>query len=375
MFRKLLAGLLVLAQGAPALALADADPAPYLAKLDSEGDRNRVLNQMEIGTRYFWSQDFQGAGRSFDDCIQNIELVFLNDPSVVKARSLWYEEGAKTFKGEPYERAMVYYYRGLVFLAQGDYENARAAFRQGTFQDAFAEEEQNQADFAVLYFLEAWASHLNGDKDLRDEALAKVHALRPDFPGIGESDDTLALVETGTAPRKLGDGLDHSYFVFRRGKGFTENRAELVTAGEQLPLYAMEDVYRQAATRGGREIDQIIKGQVKFKRAANDVGSTLTDTAQVVSALGGDGTVSGALAGVGALASILSGKAKVKADTRTWSSLPDRVHVSTFASGKLGMQDLAVQFLTDGTPTDQPAQQLITIKDPRGRQLALARSR
>ena len=29
-------------------------------------------------------------------------------------------------KGEPYERAMVYYYRGLIFLRNGDYENARA---------------------------------------------------------------------------------------------------------------------------------------------------------------------------------------------------------------------------------------------------------
>ena len=56
-----------------------------------------------------------------------------------------------------------YYYRGLLYLRAGDYENARAAFRQGQMQDAFAEAEQYQCDFAIMLFLEAWASHLNHD--------------------------------------------------------------------------------------------------------------------------------------------------------------------------------------------------------------------
>ena len=104
---------------------------------------------------------------------------------------------------------MVFFYRGLLFLRAADYENARAAFRRGQLQDAFAEELQHQSDFALLLFLEAWASHLNGDADLRDEALERVARLRPDFPGIAPDADTLVLVETGTAPRKLGDGAAH----------------------------------------------------------------------------------------------------------------------------------------------------------------------
>ena len=353
----------------------DRDPKPFLDRLQAEGDRNRVLNQMEIATRYFWSDAIAEAGPAFDSCIRDIETVFLNDPSVTKARSMWYEEGAKTFKGEPYERAMVYYYRGLIFLRNADYENARAAFRQGSMQDAFAEEDQNQADFALLYFLEAWASHLNGDKDLRDEALGRVKKLRPDFPGIVDGDDTLVLAETGFAPRKLGDGANHSYFVYRRGKGFKEDRAVLSLGQQQHRLYPIEDIYWQASTRGGREIDQVLEGHVRFKNRTGDVGSALTQGATAFSGMGGGGDVAAGIGAIGAIASLISTSAKARADTRTWSSLPDRVHVATFQSKKLGTDAPTVGYLAGEGPTDLAAAPVSFFTDSRGHRLALLRSR
>jgi hypothetical protein len=342
------------------------DPVPFLERLKSDGARDRVLNQMEIATRYFWAGSMKEAAPVFDLCIRDIETVFLNDASVTKARSLWYEEGAKTFKGEPYERAMVYYYRGLIFLRDADYENARAAFRQGTMQDAFAEEEQNQADFALLYFLEAWASHLNGDKDLRDETLARLKKLRPDFPGIAADDDTLVLAETGAAPRKLGDGANHSYFVYRRGKGFKENRAVLQVGEERRTLYPIEDIFWQASTRGGREIDQILEG---------DVGSTLTDGATALSALGGSAGLAGGMGAIGAIASLISMSAKARADTRAWGSLPDRVHVATFNGAKLGTSALTLRYMVDDADSDLAPASIIFTNDARGRRFALLRSR
>lgn len=369
------ASIATLLLGTPAAARPDLDPAPFIARLQSEGERNRVLNQMEIGTRHFWSGSLREAVASFDACIRDIETVFLNDPSVTKARSLWYEEGAKTFKGEPYERAMVYYYRGLIFLADGDYENARASFRQGTMQDAFAEEEQYQADFALLYFLEAWASHLNGDKDLRDETLKRLKTLRPDFPGIDEADDMLLLAETGLAPRKLGDGANHSYFVFRRGKGFKEDRAALAMGSERVLLYPIEDIYRQASTRGGREIDQILEGHVRFKQGAGDLGSALTNGASAFSAMGGSGGVAAGVGAVGAIASLIAGGAKARADTRAWGSLPDRVHVATLNSSTMTGADLTLHYLVGDADSDLPPAPVTFLTDPRGRRMAFMRSR
>ncbi|MEC8183119.1 MAG: hypothetical protein VX123_13805 [Pseudomonadota bacterium] len=49
-------------------------------------------------------------------------------PAAGLARSNFAREDVKDFKGEPFERAMVFYYLGLSYLALGDFENARASF-------------------------------------------------------------------------------------------------------------------------------------------------------------------------------------------------------------------------------------------------------
>ena len=87
----------------------------------------------------------------------------------------------KHFKGEPYERAMSYYYRGLLYMLEEDYENARACFKAGIIQDAFAEENQNRCDFALLLFLEAFCSLKLGDQELAKAALEEMKKLRPDL--------------------------------------------------------------------------------------------------------------------------------------------------------------------------------------------------
>ncbi|MDP3179996.1 MAG: hypothetical protein Q8M76_18940, partial [Spirochaetaceae bacterium] len=296
--RALLAALLLCA---PTAALAaktpppappvpfDAGPESFQARMATDPPQNRVLLDMEIGARTFWRGDTASAKPAFDDAMARINAVFDKDANAAKARQLWYDEGSKDFKGEPYERAMAFGYRGLIFLLEGDYENARAAFRQGQLQDAFAEEGQNRDDFALLRFLEAWASHANGDKDLAEEAMARVKELRPDYGGFGEKDDTLVLLETGQAPRKLGDGASHSFFVYRRGKPILATHAQVVLGSASLQAYPMEDLYYQASTRGGREIDHVLQGKAQFQATTGGVGSFLADTSVALSTAGSFG--------------------------------------------------------------------------------------
>jgi hypothetical protein len=122
----------------------DAGPETFVGRLATDLPGNRVLNQMEIGARAFWRADYATAKPALDDAILRIDSVFSDNANAAKARKLWYDEGSKDFKGEPYERAMVFMYRGLIYLHDADYENARAAFRRGLMQDAFAEEDQNR---------------------------------------------------------------------------------------------------------------------------------------------------------------------------------------------------------------------------------------
>lgn len=379
MFRRPILPMIALAVAAIATSAASQTEDPGLVDLKkrrvSEGERNRVLNDMEIGARTFWLGDLAGARQSLDDAILGINTVYANDPAAEKARSLWYEEGSKNFKGEPYERAMAFFYRSLLFMREGDYQNARAAARQGLLQDAFAEDNQARADFALLMFLDAWASHLDGNADLRDQALAELKRFRPDFPGIKPQDDTLVLVETGTAPRKLADGVNHSYFVLRRGKGFTENRARVVLGETTLPMYPMEDVYYQAATRGGREIDGVLQGKAQFRNGANTAGSTLLNSAVAYQDAAGGSSAVYVVGGIGAMASFLGSRAKAQADLRSWSTLPDTIHVLTFSSKALTDKDAKVVFLQGDAPVAGLDKTATVQKDPEGHFFIFARSR
>lgn len=381
------AALLCAAGAAQAAAPAPLPPVPYDAgpeefqkRLTSDVPANHVLNQMEIGARAFWKADYATAKPALDDAILRIDAVFANNENAAKARKLWYDEGSKDFKGEPYERAMAFLYRGLIYLHDGDYENARAAFRRGLMQDAFAEEDQNRSDFALLLFLDAWASHVNGDDDLAEETMGQLKKLRPDFGGFGEKDDTLVLAETGLAPRKLGDGASHSFFVYRRGKPILENQVQVLRGAAALQAYPMEDIYYQASTRGGREIDKILAGKAQFKATTGGVGSFLADTSVALSssssAFSAGGDYGGAVAAVGALSGVLlivSSSTKPQADVRTWSSLPDTVHVLTLASGGKPVE-LGARFLKAGVPVEGGDKPFRCEVDANRKQLCLVRA-
>ena len=146
----------------------------HYIRILQEGRRNLVLNHMRAGLAAMELGEFDLAEESFDIALLNIESIYTDDENAAKARSLWYEEGRKDFKGEPYERAMAYYYRGLLYLRKGDYENARASFKGGLLQDAMAEQAIYQADFALLIFLEGWSSLMLGDWDMAEEAFQEV---------------------------------------------------------------------------------------------------------------------------------------------------------------------------------------------------------
>lgn len=334
---------------------------PMYAKAMAEGKGNFVLNHLQIGIAAMELGDYALAESSLDQALLHIESVYANTESAAQARSLWHEEGAKDFKGEPYERAMAYYYRGLLYMLREDYENARACFKSGILQDAFAEEEQRQCDFALLLFLEGWASLRLGDKDLAHAAFAELKKLRPDFPLPQDDDNTLILLETGTAPRKVADGVGHAALKYRRGKLFNEDRVNLNLTQGARQAYPMEDIFFQARTRGGRPIDKILEGKAVFLESGLKIGTALTDTASTVilaSTLfsnhsSATANIGAAIGGVGGVVTIIAMNAKPHADTRYWRNLPDLVHVYTLRD--TGNKEIVTGFTsTSGAPTELP---------------------
>lgn len=321
---------------------------PLYRKLYEEGRRNEVLNRMEIGLTAFRHGHYRHAEQAFDAAIVDIESVFADNEAARRARSLWYQEDEKDFKGEPYERAMVYLYRGLLYLRAGDYDNARASFLGGLLHDSFAEEEQHIADFAAFMYLAGWAARKAGFDRLADEHFAELQEFRPDAPLPDADHNVLLFVETGTSPRKLGDGMGHHQMVYRRGRGFEDVRARVEYDGRWIAAYPLEDIYFQASTRGGRAVDRIIEGQVQFKRQTESVGSNLTSVTNnsVVAGLTAGTGVFAAVSAVGVGALALSARANPRADIRYWGSLPDTIHVYTVKMPP-GAHVLNVEYLNE----------------------------
>jgi len=309
----------------------------YRQLLD-EGKRNEVLNLMRLGLDTMQLGYLSHAEWAFDRALTGIEIVYANNKQATKARSMWFEEGSKNFKGEAYERVMAYYYRGLLYIIDGDYQNARASFKGGMLQDAFAEEEQHRCDFASLLYISGWCSQRIPGDTLSQPTFEELQKLRPDITLPGQEDNVLLVIETGKSPRKLSDGVGHYQLKFRRGRKFSDKKVRFkIEGGPEGTAYPVEDIFWQATTRGGRQFDHILKGTAVFKKKAYAAGSALSDVAantiiastifeNSASELQGIGAGIGLISVISQVASV---KARAEADTRYWDNLPDAVHVAT----------------------------------------------
>lgn len=322
---------------------------PSFKKLVSEDDRNRVLNYQKVALDAYQLGYYDISTEYFDKALLDIESVYSNEENARKARSLWYEEGKKDYKGEPYERVMAYYYRGLLYLKNKDFENARASFRGAILQDAFAEEENNRCDFNLVVLLDAVSSKFSGNLQLFNDTLKDVKSINPNLV-IPEKFNTVVLIETGNSPRKLSDGIGHSQLKFRRGKSFTEQNAVVEVNGKIYESQVLEDIFWQSTSRGGRYFDSILDGKAQYKKATGDVAESfgaISSTATLGSTIIGSDTLGSVGAGLGlisGLAILSSTSADARADTRYWNNIPDKVHV-LFLDLPAGKHKLNINYL------------------------------
>ncbi|SPA43581.1 conserved exported protein of unknown function [Cupriavidus taiwanensis] len=331
-----------------------------LHTLYMEGEWNAVLNLDLLGLAAIEAGRPRLAERAFDMAAARILRVYADDPHARQARSLWSAEGVKDWKGEPYERAMTFYYRGLLYAHAGDYQNARAAFLQADIQNAFGQYERTDdghGSFALMAWLAAWASQCAGDPARAAELAARAAGAAEPFYAQtrGALPRHLSLFEAGLGPEKVTLGETRSLLGFLpQGAAPGAPRIGYGAQVKTLAAGTAASLDRVALTRGGRPIQGILDGKAVFKEStatlADAAGALSSGLAQaaVSGVSGGNASLAQGLGTAGAAGSLLSiaagalsGAANAEADTRYWASLPKTIYIEALAAP---LAQPAVQF-------------------------------
>jgi hypothetical protein len=310
------------------------------AQLAVARPQDRVMWDYRIAASALRVGNFEEAKARLDDAILNIGGIINNSADAARARGLFSGENAKVFIGEPYERVMAYYYRGMLYWRDGQPDNARACFRTAQFIDSDAQAAEYGSDYVLLDYLDGFASAklaADGSEALKRARAKSTGSGLPDF---NRAANVLVFAEYGIGPRKYAGGEYGEQLRFMTNNS-PAHSAKLIVADQQVSLPAYDDLNFQATTRGGRVMDHILGNKAVFKRTSDTVGD--------VALLGGviaadnirryDGTkrhdaenAAIALGAIGLISKIASAATTPRADVRMWNNLPQRL---SFAAVKL----------------------------------------
>ena len=311
------------------------------AQLAAAPAKDRVLWEYQIAASALRAGRFDEAKAKLDSAIATMGgQIASSDDAARRSRSLFQGENTKNFIGEPYERVMAYYYRGLLYWRDGEPDNARACFRSAQLIDSDAESDSFKGDYVLLDYLDGLATaKLAGDgSDAR--ARAEKSAKR-ELPPYDPAANVLFFFEFGRGPRKYAAGQYHEQLRL----GVQESVVHSVTLkveGQIVRFNPRDNLNFQATTRGGRVMDYILERKAVFKQNTGAVG----DVALVGAAVAADNiykrdnrysrsrpgqkveknydaeNAAIALGVIGIFSKIASAAATPAADIRGWDNLP-----------------------------------------------------
>lgn len=311
--------------------------------------RDRVLWQDRLAAAALRQGKFGVAQATLDDAILTMGGVLANDsPDAIKARSMFHPEDTKTFIGEPYERVMTYYYRGLLYWRQGQPDNARACYRTGEIIASDPLNHRYESTWVLLDYLDGFATAKLGGDGSDAYARAQKHSHHH-LPPYDPAANVLCFAEFGEGPAKYAAGEYGEQLRFRTPRSRTDSAA-LIVHGRTVHFPAYDNLDYQATTRGGRVMDYILGNKVVFKNTTDTIGN-LALTGAAISAYqprdhrNDDLTAGLALAGI--LGKVVSAATTPQADTRCWDNLPQYLSFGAFRLPP-GRYPATVEFFSGG---------------------------
>ena len=303
-------------------------------------DENFALNNARLGLTYL-------ADNRLDDA----EAALLNSYEVINAvgvnaggRSLGavlVDEKIRVWKGEPFERAMVNFYLGLIYTLRADHNNARAAYENALFKlrdfdDASdnARKDELESNFALATIMLGRSWQRLGRDDLAAASFARAAQLNPRLahladPELHRRSNVLLVVDYGYGPRRNTD-FDGSILAFfpTPSQAGPLPTPRLLVNGQPYDLRGAAapptDLLALAQDRKWQSIDTI-------RATKSVIGTGLIGAGAIMGVKGVNETGSRQRTDLAVAASLLAAglilKATSQADIREWGILPRTTYI------------------------------------------------
>jgi hypothetical protein len=341
----------------------DIQPAPeYSDDLVVEGKRliaqaprqDKNLWRLRVGLVALKQNQHNDAKALFEAAMPAAGQILQADASTRMAQSLFSPENVKGFHGEPYERAMGWFYRGLIYWMDGEPANARACFRTAQLMDALAEKHEHRADWVMLDYLDGFITAKLGKDGSAALRRAREHAGAIALPDYNLAANTLLVLQTGFGPVKKSGGDVGEALVYDGGHSDVA-QIRITVAGQTVTAPIFDNLTVQASTRGSRAMDLVLARKATVKKVGDTIGDVGTVPGVVLVDHEDTRDAGLALLGVGLVGKFIGNSVEPRADTRTWNNLPQ--HLS-FAALKLpvGEHPATVDFI-DATGAALPDRQ------------------
>jgi hypothetical protein len=259
------------------------------------------------------------------------------------AQSTFSPENVKGFHGESHERAMGWFYHGMFYWMDGEPDNARACFRTAQLMDALAAQPEHRADWVLLDYLDGYIttklSRDGSDARTRAQANAGDTALPP----YNTKANVMIFLQFGFGPMKKTGGDVGEKIVYNGGRSQARS-ASITVGGRPVIAPIFDNLTFQASTRGDRAMDAILAKKATIKKAGDLVGDIGVTGGAILASQPETEGAGVALLSAGLVGKIVGGSAEPRADTRTWTNLPQ--HLS-FAALQLptGTHTAVIEFL------------------------------
>jgi len=338
--------------------------------IEAGPSRDRVLWEYRTAAAAMRQGKFDIAKPLLDDALARLRGVYGADAEARKSRGLFSKEARKTFIGEPYERSMAYFYRGVLYWMDGELDNARACFRSAEFEDSDAEEQKYKGDWVLPDYLDGLATTKLGGDGSDAFTRAKGSARNINLPDYNPKANVICILEYGPGPKKYAGGKYGEELKFRTSSSPLLS-AQIKTGSIDQQVAPCDDLNFQATTRGGRVMDHVLANKAVFKSTTDTIGNAAIISGAILASSNNNRNRTANEVGLGLLAAGLLSKAfsaatSPDADTRQWDNLPQYI---SFAALKLspGAHVVTVEFNDAGGRPRSNLAKTITVNVPADR--------